>query len=621
MKNKYLTFTHHQKLLYACTLALLVLAPVASQAQFTTSMAIPDLYDRRADTLYVDVETHDFGAPGLNNVETMAYNHEFSGQNSYLGPTLTWYVGENQSTHITNRLPDSAGMRTTVHWHGANIPAYTDGGPHQYFDPGESFTAAFPVIDKPTTLWYHPHAEDITYTQVQMGLAGIIIVQERGDTIDAVAPHTYGHDDFPLIIQDIRFIDSTQSIDSTQGPPGSDKERMIVVNGVIDPYLDVFAQPTSFRILDGSTRNAYMLSFVTDTANPGTSRIPFQILASDGGYLPDSTITVFELETGPGIRNRVIVDFASVPGQTLYLMNSPSLLANGLIGKSNAAPLPILQIRVDANTFNPIGAIPPVLAPILAIDTMGPDTSRVILLTGEKGRTGLPFGIDSSQYDFNKINTVVKLNTVEDWIVKNQTPFGHPFHIHLVQFYVMKVVEPDGNVFNLGDADFPVELLGPKDDVLIWPGEEITLRMRFHTYGQPKPFDLDSSAYMYHCHILTHEDGYYRATSNTLGSRAPWGMMQQFAVWNGVTTSVDIPLAEEMTLYPNPTENLLYLHAESPRMSTIRIMDVQGRILMEKVLPPFMGSTPIDVSDIARGMIIVEWSSPDGKQVKKVVLE
>jgi bilirubin oxidase len=260
------------------------------------------------------------------------------------------------------------------------------------------------------------------------------------------------------------------------------------------------------------------------------------------------------------------------------------------------------------------------LPPIPAIDTLGPDTTRTILLTGDRGRNGEPFGIDSSQYDFNKINTVVKLNTVEDWVVKNLTDFAHPFHVHLVQFYVMEIKSGAFSV-KPGDPAFPKEALGPKDDILIWPGEEWRIRMRFHTYAQPKPFDLDSSAYMYHCHILTHEDGYYRATANTLASRSPWGMMQQFAVWDGTITSIDKPLAQEMTLYPNPAENKLYLNAESPRMSTVRIIDVQGRVLVEKVLAPFSGSIPIDVSDIARGLILVEWNSPDGKQTKKVVLE
>lgn len=626
MRHTYLKNVYPPKFWYACSLILAMgLTSGFSQSRFSTRMAIPDLYDRAADTLFVDVETHNFGVAGLTNVETFAYNHEFSGSNSYLGPTLTWRVGRTQSVHITNRLPDSAGMRTTVHWHGANIPAYTDGGPHQFFDPGESFDVEFPIIEPPTTLWYHPHAEDITYTQVQMGLAGLIIIRENGDPVEAIAPHTYGHDDIPLVLQDIHFNTST-TIDTTKGPGGA-PDRTMVTNGVVQPYLELPPQPVRFRILDGSTRNSYMVGFVTDTLDPVGSRIPFYLLSSDGGYLPDSVRMVTSLETSPGIRNGVIVDFSNHAGETLYAMNFNDELRPGIVGSSvNRPPVnnTFLQIRVGNNPIVPIGAIP---ASLPAIDPLPmPDTSRTILLTGFTKRDTTPLGIDSNQYDFNKINTIVKLGDTEDWTIKNETNVAHPFHIHLIQFYVQSVEDSFGNVCNIGDACFPKNLIGPKDDILVYPGEKITFRATFDTYGRPKPFtggNLDSAAYMYHCHILTHEDGYYRSTASTLASRAPWGMMQQFAVWDGTTRPTDLerPIEEDMVIFPNPADEVIYLNAESPKMSTVRIYDIQGRLLIEKVLPPFNGSTSIDVSAIDQGMILVEWTTTEGKQIKKIVME
>ena len=624
MRHTYLKNMHSPKFWYVCSLVLLLgLVPEMAKAQFDFQMEIPDLYNRRNDTLTVDVETHDFGAPGFNNIETMAYNHKFGRLNDFLGPTLTWIVGDTQTTHIKNQLPMNSGMRTTVHWHGANIPAYTDGGPHQFFDPGQSFDVKFKVIDAPTTLWYHPHAEDITYTQVQMGLAGLIIVREPGDPVAAIAPSTYGHDDIPLIIQDMAITDSA-TIDTVKA-----RGRFMMVNGDIQPYTEVRPQPVRFRMLNGSTRNSYMIGFVTDTLNPTTSRVPFALLASDGGYLPDSVRWVTELETSPGIRNGVIVDFSGHAGDTLYAMNFTDELLKGVVGSSQDSPptkTVFLQIRVANTTIAPIGAIPASLPPINPLDIAMPDTTRTIRLTGVTGRSGEPLGIDSNQYDFNKINTIVKLNTVEDWVISNETNVAHPFHIHLIQFYVMSVEDSFGVVCNMNDACFPPEYLGPKDDILVHPGEKVTFRARFHTYARPKPFtggNLDSAAYMYHCHILTHEDGYYRSTASTLASRSPWGMMQQFAVWDGTTrpTAIDDPLADDMIIFPNPADNMIYLNAESPRMSTVRIYDIQGRLLFEKVMPPFTGSTPIDVSDMQRGMILVEWTSTEGKQLKKIVLE
>lgn len=591
-------------------------------AQFDFPMEIPDLWNRRADTLYVDVETHDFGVPGLENVQTLAYNHDFSGSNDYLGPSLTWIVGDTQSTNITNRLPDTSGMTTTVHWHGANIPAWTDGGPHQFFGPGEDFTAKFKVLDRPTTLWYHPHAEDVTYTQVQMGLAGLIYVREPGDPVEAISPHTYGHDDIPLIIQDIYF-DTTATglaIDTTQGPPGSASRRRLVVNGDIQPYLQVPPQPIRFRILDGSTRNSYLLGFVADTTNPMNSKIPFALLASDGGYLPDNVVFVDSIETSTGIRNEIIIDFSSYADQDIYLKNFSSQLPAGVIGRTsdpNRDTDYILQIRVGGTPFAPIGAIPASLPPIAPLPS--PDTSRIIRLTGKGGSNPIPFTIDNNQYDFNQVNTIVRLNTTEDWTIRNESNVAHPFHMHLVQFFVQSREDTAGN-----PLPFPVKYLGPKDNILVYPGEQVTFRVHFDTYSRPKPFTpetLDSAAYMYHCHILTHEDGYYGGNPGTIAGRSPFGMMQQFVVWDGTVTDVDEPLEEEMVLFPNPARDMLHLNGESAKMSTVRILDLQGRLLIKKVLPPFYGTIDIDVSRLNQGMILVEWERDEQRQIKKVILE
>ena len=98
-----------------------------------------------------------------------------------------------------------------------HLPAVMDGGPHQRIDPGAVWTASFPVLNRASTYWYHPHHHapagqgvifDPTSTgyQVYEGLAGMIIVED--DVSDSLPlPRTYGVDDIPLIIQDRRFHD------------------------------------------------------------------------------------------------------------------------------------------------------------------------------------------------------------------------------------------------------------------------------------------------------------------------------------------------------------------------------------------------------------------------------
>ena len=71
-------------------------------------------------------------------------------------------------------------------------------------------------------------------------------------------------------------------------------------------------------------------------------------------------------------------------------------------------------------------------------------------------------------------------------------------HIHGVQF---QVLERQINRQNRADhealsAGFVDE--GWKDTVLVWPGEQVRLLVRFEPYA---------GMYLYHCHNLEHEDG------------------------------------------------------------------------------------------------------------------
>lgn len=585
-------------------------------------MTVPQLLDSAVYTLTADVETHDFGRTGYDNVTTYAYNHGTSQANSYLGPTLIWRKGRFQTTSITNNL--GADNTTTVHWHGADIPPSTDGGPHQTIAPGATFAPQFDILDNPSNLWYHPHAEDATYTQVQMGLAGMIIVEDPNDTYQDTLPHTYGTDEFPIIIQDLTV--ANDSIDTLQ--TGT---RQAIVNGTIQPYLDVPPQLIRFRILDGSTRAAYMLMFVADTTQTTSAdRQVFHIVGSDGGYVPDSARTVDSLYTGVGIRNDIVIDFTGMDGDSVYLYNLATSIPSATIGGGGgaAAGKALLKIKVGNTVVGTPGQIPATLPPFPQLGT--PDKSRTIYLGGQSAQgftstnpmpDSLKFNINGRQFELQTIDDTVMFNTIEEWTVVNTSSVAHPFHIHLVQFQVQEVQDTAGNTL-----PFPVEMLGPKDDIMVQSGQQVIFRAHFNSYASPMPFNPDTDTYMYHCHILTHEDGYYEAgyqgaPTPDIQQRQHWGMMQQFVVWDGtVSRDFSQPLGDNMVLYPNPATDEINLNGESTKLSSVKIYDLQGRKLMEKMLPPFSGTTSLDVSQLRPGMVVVEWTSPEGKFTKKVVI-
>jgi FtsP/CotA-like multicopper oxidase with cupredoxin domain len=110
-------------------------------------------------------------------------------------------------------------------------------------------------------------------------------------------------------------------------------------------------------------------------------------------------------------------------------------------------------------------------------------------------------GINGQPMAMDRIDATVERGATEIWTVRNRDGITHNFHVHDVQF---RVLEVDGE-------PPPPELRGRKDTVYVPNGREVKLVLRFD--GPPDP----DVPYMYHCHLLSHEDG---------------GMMGQFAVVN-----------------------------------------------------------------------------------------
>lgn len=67
----------------------------------------------------------------------------------YLGPTVRLRRGDDVDLIVRNNLDEM----TTMHWHGAHVPARMDGTPHQKIEPGTSWTASFEVHQQAAPLW------------------------------------------------------------------------------------------------------------------------------------------------------------------------------------------------------------------------------------------------------------------------------------------------------------------------------------------------------------------------------------------------------------------------------------------------------------------------------------
>ncbi len=608
--------------------------PMFAQPTFINKIPIPPLIDVQNGVINLQMEKtfHKFnpGNPsdtlngGLtqpNGIPTYAYNVPGSSNMSFLGPTLKWYTGAQTKIHVTNLI----GEHTSTHWHGAELPAYMDGGPHEEIEPGETWTAPdFPILDSACTMWYHPHFHDHTVQHVSRGLSGMIIVEQPDDPIRNTLPHTYGVDDIPVILGDLGTVGGSSAstgyyIDTIQAGQGR-KHPVNLVNGVTNPYVEVPAHLVRLRILNGSTRKGMIFGVSNNYNDPLSNLLDFIQTGTDGGYtLKPNTLKT--LLNGPGARDEIILDLTGYPlGSKVYLRNLKELLPKFIVGSTLGGPNdPIkskdstsgkayLELRIVADTqfpgYVPITAFTPFItswSPGLA------DTSNISRRRTKK-LVQIPmmgYSIDSISYEMERIDDTVCVNTKEIWTIHNISNVAHPFHIHKIQFRILDIVDSFGVQVNLEARG----LNGPKDDVLVLPGWKLRFLGQFDDY--PSPINA-SEGYMYHCHILTHEDA------------GGGGMMHQFVVGNapeclasvGVETLGKRP---EMALFPNPTASALYLKGYSRKPSTLNILDLHGRSLRSQQLQAFETETAIDIDGLSNGFYLVEWRTSHGVATGKFV--
>ncbi|NUT91975.1 MAG: multicopper oxidase domain-containing protein [Saccharothrix sp.] len=372
---------------------------------------------------------------------------------TYLGPTLRARLGDRVAMTVTNLLPEAS----TLHWHGMRLPAAMDGGPHQTIAAGGTWIPQWTVDQPAATTWYHPHPHGETAEHVYRGLAGMFIVD---DEHSAELPHTYGVDDVPLIVQDKVFDAEGQLKEDFGGTWGLLGDQ-ILVNGTHGPFFEVKASRTRFRILNGANAHVFTLGFADNRK--------FQVIASDAGLLPEP-VTVDRVELSPGERFEVVVEFK--PGETVLL--------KGFSGDSaiEEGDYDILELRA-APTLAQSPALPATL-PAPRRTEPGPKT-RTFRLGGTN--------INGKDMDITRIDEVVPAGAHEVWEVDNIT-FDHNFHVHEVAFRILDI---DGE-------EPPPHLRGPKDTVYVPGKTKVRLAVEFGHHTDPK------TPYMYHCHILKHED-------------------------------------------------------------------------------------------------------------------
>ena len=550
--------------------ALLLFAAVYTNAQ--TPLFIPDTLAGTNINLNIADSSHQF-FPGINTT-TIGYN------GSYLGPTIILSKGQSLTMNVHNELADT----TTTHWHGLHVAPMNDGGPHTMIMPSDTWSPAFTVMDNAATYWYHPHMHGKTMDQVMMGAAGLIIVR---DSLEASLnlPGKYGIDDFPLIFQ-------WQHLDSTTKQIILDDEadNITMVNGQITaPFVNVPAQIVRLRILNASSHRFFEFGFDDNRT--------FNQITSDAGLL-NAPVPLTRLMLGSGERAEILVDFSGQQGNTFFIKQYGSQLPAGypggppdamgmmVLGPLDNTDFNLLQLNVIAPTSDPVTTIPATLSLNVPYSVVGADNFTVAF-TGVPMMSMTNFAMNGVQFDENVINMTTTQNTIMKWTLSNQSMMPHPFHIHGNHFFVLAV----------NGATPPLNMQGRKDVAVVSPmGGSLVLITQYNDFNDPM------MPYMFHCHILSHEDN---------------GMMGQFIV-NPPTSSVaENDLNNDSRIFPNPVvENLnLFLSSENSTIHQITIRNEIGQTIFQTKSSE--NNLTIPAVDFGAGLYFIEVIDEKGNVTTK----
>lgn len=508
-----------------------------------------------------------------------------------LGPTLILEKWDTVTLNVTNTLTGS-GNSTTMHWHGMHLPAMYDGGPHQIIAQGATWSPTFRVLNPASTLWYHPHGDNKTDLHVSKGVAGMIIIRDSAEAA-LTLPRTYGTDDFPVVVQTKAFDILNQIAISTE------LDTAVMVNGAVRPYLDAPAQVIRLRLLNGSSTRSYLFGL--------TGNMNFVMIASDGGLL-NAPLPLTRLRLSPGERAEILVDLQGMTGQTIDLMAYNSELPNGIHGGPtvtgmlggtipeydlnplNGADFEVLELRVVAQTPAAVTTVPTALVNDLAWTEytvsreflMRPDT-----VMSAMGQVMGPFNINGDHFDMDVINETVYLNDTEKWRVTNQTGIAHPFHKHDMYFYLL----------NVNGGPVPSDQQGKKDVVLVMPQQYVEFVSKFIDFAD------EEVPFMYHCHLLHHEDE---------------GMMGSYRVLDTTATGT---VEHERTngqdlIYPNPVEDRLTIAPRGMGKMWIRVLNSTGALVMELETE---GVTTMSVEKLPQGLYLVQVTDGTVTRTKRLI--
>jgi FtsP/CotA-like multicopper oxidase with cupredoxin domain len=458
-------------------------------------------------------------------------------------PTLHVLPGDTLVITVTNNTPPGTGpmllnapncgsntmdsSSMNIHYHGTNTQPVCgqDEVIKTVVNSGSTFqyNVAFPSNEPPGLYWYHPHIHGIAEAAVLGGGSGAIVVDGIQNVQTAVAglrqqiivmrdqPQLNGLTEGPGgCINGVPFQDLTVNgvpINSFQAASGlvtftpavlnvnpGEKQFWRVTNSTADTILDLqvqfngVAQTLNLVAIDGVSVNSQdgtttpSLIPVTHFRLPPAARVEF-IVTTPTAAVKTAQFVTTSIATGVNgdcdptrpIFNIALGGDAAASDGTADVVKAASVVKENVQRFAGLATAPIAQTRLlyfsensDQTQF---------------YMTVFPQTPAVF-------NPNAPPAITATQ------------GTVEQWTVENQAQENHEFHLHQVHFLVQSQ-----NNFAVNGAPLAPGITGQFLDMVEVPGWDGNPAHPFPSVTLLVDFrGPDIGSFVFHCHILGHED-------------------------------------------------------------------------------------------------------------------
>ena len=395
---------------------------------------------------------------------------------------------------------------SNLHFHGLNVSptCHQDEVVNTLVQPGQEFdySVQIPANEPPGLYWYHPHPHGFSEGQVQGGATGAIIVEG----LQQANPALVGLPEQTFVLRDLLVPTAEQSQNNA---PAWDLsiDNVPVSFPAYTPAVVLVApgQQQLWRILNSAADTILNLQYIV-----GGSAQQLTVVAIDGVPITGGSIQESSVLLPPGSRAEVVATTPAV-GQTAQLVTTyvntgpdgdfdPARPIANIVASTSAPALPFLEAAKSTGTssakavarrFSAMAQVTPVAQRTLYFseqlqDPTDPNSPTTFFIT-QDGMTPAAYMMGQAP------NIVVHSGTVEDWVIQNRALEDHIFHIHQIHFQVMAV-----NGVAVNDP-----AIRDTYDLPYWTGQgpypSITVRMDFRD-----PNILGT--FVYHCHILQHED-------------------------------------------------------------------------------------------------------------------